>query len=265
MEDNELIVSRIRDLAFQADKYSIVTHTSFLSLSQQNVFYELLKKEGNPLAKKIYGVSFFLYGGKEDSDRKIIFFIPDYVKEEDLKEEIDNGSYISLLYVSPKNVKFSDKVTHRDYLGALMHLGIERSMYGDIYTDGTYGYVFIMDSLADVVKDELLRIKHTVVDAVIQKPKECAFKQQYKEKKVFLSALRIDSLIAEVFNLSRRSAQTLIASECVFVNGKLEKNNAYRIKGPVRVSIKGEGKFLFDGKSVLTKKDRYALTVMIYC
>lgn len=74
-----------------------------------------------------------------------------------------NGS-ITLLHLSPKSVKFSDRLTHRDYLGALMNLGFDRSMFGDILTDGTEGYIYVQRSVAKLVKQELGKVSHTTID-----------------------------------------------------------------------------------------------------
>jgi RNA-binding protein YlmH len=81
-----------------------------------------------------------------------------------------------------------------------------------------------------MVKEELIKIKHTSVETEILKPKDCPFKPKFEEKNVNVSACRLDCVLAEVFHLSRRDSQVLIASESIFINGMSMMNNAYNLK-----------------------------------
>lgn len=264
MEDIDILRNRVHELSFKAvDGY--ITHTSFLSLSEQSYFYSILKEERIPLSiKKYNNVSYLLYGGHIEDDRKILFFLPDYVIEEDFLKELDEGELISCLYIKPKNIKFSDKLTHRDYLGVLMHLGFKREMFGDILTDGTTGYVFTFKSIANEIKENLTKIKHTFVSCEIIKPSECKFTPQFLEKRETISSLRIDCIISNVFNLSRRESQELISKENVFVNGMTMMNNSYLLKENDRVSIRGYGKFIFLSKIGTSRKNKDVIKVKIY-
>lgn len=265
MEEKDILKSRIKELSMRANNDSYMTCTSFLSMSEQSLFFSILKEEGIDYhAKKYYGVSYFLYGGIEESDRKILCFLPYYMKEEEAKEKLDEGEFFSCLYVTPKNEKFADCLTHRDYLGALMHLGIKREMIGDILTDSLNAYIFLSNNIVDVVKAELIKIKHTSVVSTIKKPRECLFAMRFEEVKINVSSLRLDCILAEVYPMSRRDSQVLIASENVFVNGMTCKSNSYMLKENDRVSIKGKGKFIFLCSLNRTKKDRLFVKIKKY-
>lgn len=265
MEEIDILRGRIHDLSQRASKDSYLTHTEFLSLSEQALFYKILKEEHVSLLEKKYaGVSYFLFGGHEDDDRKIIFFLPYYQKEEEIKNQIMDGEIISVIHIYPKNIKFADVLTHRDYLGALMHLGINRNQFGDILTDGTNGYIFIMSSFASLIKEELIKVKHTSVNVEVIKPKDCPFKMRFSLENINVASLRLDCIIAEVFHLSRRDSQILIASESVFINGMTCMDNSHNLNENDRVSIKGKGKFIYIGQQGLTRKGRLFIKIKRY-
>lgn len=266
MEEIDILKGRIRDLSSRAASSSYLTHTDFLSLSEQALFFQILKEEHvSHLNGKYGGVNYLLYGGHEDHDRKLIYFLPYYLSKEELLAKEGEGETFSLLHVYPSNRHFADVLTHRDYLGALMHLGFKREMFGDILTDGMDGYIFVLNQVIPMVKEELIKIKHTSVETEILKPKDCPFKPKFEEKNVNVSACRLDCVLAEVFHLSRRDSQVLIASESIFINGMSMMNNAYNLKENDRVSIKGHGKFIYLGQSKVTKKGRLFVKVKVYC
>lgn len=264
MDDKDLLLARVRELSYLASSNGYLTHTAFLSLSEQNVFFSFLRESHiDPNQGEYQGSRFLLYGGTEEADRKMLFFLPYYLSDEAFFSQ-ESDQIISCLKIVPKNEKFADRLTHRHYLGALMKLGYERDMYGDILTDGTTGYVFLSSSIASYVKDEIIKVRHTVVDGTLIPCRECQFRAQFRELTLHLASERIDCVIAEVFHLSRRSSQELIGKECVFVDGMTMMDNSYHLKSKSRVSIRGYGKFIYLGNPSLTKKGRYVAKANLY-
>jgi RNA-binding protein YlmH len=264
MEENEVLKARINELSQRTLDQSVLCHTPFLSLSEQNVFFQMVPHYGSLPEKTYSGVPYVLFGGSEESDRKVLFFLPDYETEEELLTEERKGNLLTCLRISPKNVRFSDTLTHRDILGALMSLGYDRSYFGDILTDGTTSYVFLLSSIAEDIRSSLTSIRHTTVESETLAPSACPFHPQFLELSVTASSPRVDTLIKEVFHLSRRSAQELIGSENVFVDGLTAKNNALSLRDGQRVSVKGQGKFIFVGKARATRRGRFAYSVKLY-
>lgn len=266
MENKEVISARAKELAYRASSQGYLSHTEFLSLSEQNEFFSFLKEQHvSPERGVFLDARFYLYGGHEESDRKMIFFLPYYLEADEFFSLQAEGETISCIHIYPKNEKFADFLTHRDYLGALMKLGYDRNRFGDILTDGLNGYLFLDKKLAPFVKEELVKIKHTTVECEEIKPSECPFWQKFLEETIHIPSERVDCIIGEVFHLSRRGAQELISKECVFVNGITMKNNSYLLKENSRVSIRGYGKFIYVGNPHVTKKGRLCAEVKIYC
>lgn len=265
MDAKAILKSRMFELSQRARDNGYLTHTSFLTLSEQNLFYQILKEERiDKLTHALNGSRYIFYGGKEDNDRNILFFLPYYMDEEEFCDEMRMDNIITCLMIEPKNINFSDKLTHRDYLGSLMQLGYERDVFGDILTDGSIGCVFLLKKVAEEIEKNLIKIKHTSVKVKEIKTSECPLKQEFEQKEIIVSSTRIDSIIGETFNLSRASAQDLIDSECVYVNGATIKSNSFILKDGNRVSIKGKGKFIFDKVERETRKERLVVSIRLY-
>ena len=266
MEKEGYLRSQILEKARKVSLIDTLLYTKFLTLSEQNDFFKVLKNEGiSSLENSIYGTPYFLYGGYEDSDRKLIFFLPSYLTNNELIDDINNnGNIITCLKIEPKNIKFSDSFTHRDILGALMNLGYAREEFGDILTDGTICYLFLLKEISTEIVSSLTKIKRT--DVVIKeiKPSECLYRPKYEIKSINISSNRLDTIIAEAFNLARGKAQELIEKECVFINGETKTNNSISLKNDSRVSIKGKGKFIFLEEINQTRKGRIVAKIKKY-
>ena len=121
-QDNEKEIqqlkNRFHDLADKAYQQGIFTFTGFLGLSEQDIFWR------EEAALKYAG--FCMSGGCEGSDRVVVRF----GNAEELGYEIPFP--IVCIHIEPLTVKFAEQLSHRDFLGALMNLGIERSTLGDI-------------------------------------------------------------------------------------------------------------------------------------
>jgi RNA-binding protein YlmH len=266
MENNKLLLGRIKDLARRADENNYVTHTDFLSLSELSEVRDMCAREGLITGEgQIDGVRYCIYGGIEDPDRSVICFLPSYIeRQEFLVQERAEGSVVSCILIEPANRRFADELSHRDFLGALMNMGIERNRIGDIRTNQTVGYVFVMSEVADLICDELCRIKHTTVKCKRVPADECDIIPEFQEMEGTVSSERIDAVLAFVFRLSRGKAQDLIESESVFVDGRTITSPGTVLKEGQRVSVRGHGKFEYLGESKTTRKGRLSVKIRKY-
>lgn len=250
MEKDEQFKKRILELGRIAYHRGIVTFSDFLDLNEQNMVHSLsMKNEG-------FRMKFF--GGYDMSERQMIAFLSDALS-------YDWNYPIRCLHIQPKSLKFSDKLTHRDYLGALLNLGVLRSKIGDILVnEDNSAYVFCEDRIADFFLQELCRIKHTVVTVteVFQIEQHISHKEELVTGTV--ASVRLDSVIALAFGHSRSGMISFIESGKVFVNGKLITSNGYTLKTNDIISVRGKGKFRFGGVQTTTKKGRNVVEVYRY-
>ncbi len=266
MEEQDYLTGRIRDLSQKTYQNDYLTHTEFLTASELSLFYELLRKMGVPEgSREVNHVPFAVYGGREDADRNAVCFLPSYMDPETFAEtERQAGEVIALLHAVPVNRKFADVLTHRDYLGALMNLGIERDKIGDILCGEEEACIFVMADMAPVIERELVRIKHTSVQCRTGVPAECTLEPKYEEISGSVASERLDAVLAMVYHLSRGAAQELIDGENVFVDGKTALSAAGELKENARVSVRGHGKFIYEGAGTVTRKGRMFVKVRLY-
>lgn len=171
---------------------------------------------------------------------------------------------ISVLKIRPLQKKFSETLSHRDYLGAILNLGLERSKIGDIVVQDDFAILFVHQSLESFVQDELKRIRHTSVITEVENFQDFSYSPKIEEKKGTVSSLRLDSLLALAFSSSRTKLVAYIENGKVFVNGKLITSNGYQIKDSDIISVRGLGRFQYKGMVSQTKKRRYFVTIHLY-
>lgn len=229
---------RFEDLAEKSYRYNQYTFTSFLTESELSEFFEI----------KVLPSDYTISGGRDDADRVMIRFgnPEEFGYEENFP--------ISCLKVSPVSKKFADDLSHRDFLGAIMNLGINRSEIGDIVVDDKAAYVFCTDKMADYLCGAIECVKHTTV--TVRKtddiPESLSVKLAPGEVQV--ASERIDGVISKICHVSRGNCVELFSTKKIFVNGKCMENNSYLLKEGDKVSVRGFGKFRFTGISGTTRK-----------
>lgn len=154
MDEQELCKKRLIDLSKQADRKGIVTFSTFLNLNEQNI-YHTIQKELYTQVK--------LSGGYDGAERQMIAFIPDALCYE---WEFP----IICIEARPQYPKFAEKLTHRDVLGALMHLGIDRGKIGDIICQSDVYYIFCDEMIHSFIMENLRQIRHTTMKLSVVVP-----------------------------------------------------------------------------------------------
>ncbi|MCD8217132.1 MAG: YlmH/Sll1252 family protein [Clostridiales bacterium] len=250
MQEEQALKRRILDLANRCYQSNVYTFSGFLNQGDQALFYEM--------EREVSFVPWTLFGGGEDCERRILRF----GSEEMLGYEEEFP--ISCLVVQPLMQKFADNLTHRDFLGALMNLGIERDVLGDIIVKDNVGYVFCEDAMAAFLQEHLDKVKHTSVLCEITKECPAAARPVFSEEELVVSAERCDAVAAKVYNLSRSQSIRLFQAKKVFVNGRQFENNSGALKPGDAVSVRGFGKFIFDGCLNETKKGRIRVKIRRY-
>ncbi len=246
----ELLQKRFLELATTAYYRKICMYTDFLNLNEQNVFF-------TKVVPMIPQIKYSSWGGYDNAERTIFCFSSD-----DTFLEPDYP--LHTIKIAPINSKFSDTLTHRDYLGALLHLGIERNKIGDIIICDNIAYVFLHAHIKDFVLQELKKVKHTYITSEEITDVHFSIEPTLKEITGFVSSVRLDAVLAVAFKESRTKLAAYIRSKKVFINSKLIENNSYMLKDGDVISVRGMGKFIFSGTIKQSKKGRYCITVQKY-
>lgn len=265
MDEHELLKRRILELAERSLERGYPTHTAFIPLSEQNVLKEL-EAEGraNLQDSRVASAHFFAYGGVAESESKVYFFLPDFLDKENELEMEKAGATILCLHIEGKKAAFAEELSHRDYLGSLMNLGYERDQFGDILVQEKEAYVYLFKNIAEDVVKSLIRIRQTSVKCSLLAPQDCPFSIQKEEKTINIASPRLDAVIAEVFALSRLEAQRLVESGAVRLGAKVVENNAVFLRGGELLSVRGKGKFLYEGEEKTSRKGRLFAKILLY-
>ena len=250
MNADALTEGRLSELCKKSFECDIFTFTDFLSLSEQSMLKSVMK--GYPKGHLT------LFGGAEGCERVMARFgDPQTLGWEEIFP-------IVALRISPKSQKFAETLTHRDFLGALMSLGLRREMLGDIVIFENEGYLFAEEKMAEHITSSLTEVRRTAVKvAVVDSiPEGELFRTQ--SMTVQVQSERLDAVIAKVFQLSREEAQSLFPKELVFANGVLIESTSYTPKAGDKISVRGKGRFIYDGAASLSKKGKINLKIEKY-
>lgn len=258
-EKEELIIKkRLLESAQLAYQKEIVVYTDFLGLAEQNLFYTS--------AKEFPAVSYSCYGGTPDAERFCIAF--DGREPVSALRQIEpEEPYlfpIVCISITPSSLKYGEALSHRDYLGALLHLGITRAKIGDIYIKEKQAYVFCTEAIADFICKELCNVKHTLVHCEITVPDEQELKPELKEITGTVASLRLDAFLSVAFQTSRSSLTALIDGGKTFVNGRLTTKAGQNLSEGDIVSVRGKGRFLVAEIKNTTKKGRIVVIINKY-
>lgn len=172
---------------------------------------------------------------------------------------------IACLRIEPKNPRFAEELTHRDVLGSLMSLGIERRKLGDILMKGQDAYVFCHDSVREFLTDELRKIRHTDVSVSEALGEGLDLSPTLEHCSGVISSNRLDAVVAQMCHLSRSQSSDLIRKGLVFVNSQVTMDSSYGCKPGEILSVRGHGRFRFLQAEDETRKGRVKLEYERYC
>ena len=250
MNKEELLLQkRLAELSRIAYTREIVTFSEFLNLNELNILHTT--------PKDMLLSHYKTYGGYGLSERQMAAFLPDALY-------YDYQYPIQIIEISPVNRKFAEELSHRDYLGAVMNLGIERCKLGDILIEDGKAILFAKEELAGYIMEHLTRIRHTTVRTSILPAFEDSYEPRYEELKGTVASVRLDTVLSLAYPLSRSKVTGLIEGARVFVNGKLVTSNGYRLKEGDILSVRKMGRIGYNGILSETKKGRYMVSIRKY-
>lgn len=247
---DEIFEKRLLDLCNQAYGQGRYTFSNFLDLYEQSIVTSLMKKE-----KCVF---FSLSGGYEGAQRRMVRFgSPDELG-------YDQEFPFVLLHIRPLSGKFAEKLSHRDYLGSLMNLGIERNLIGDIIVMDKEAYVFVKDTIGPFLMQEWTKVRHTLIDIKETPIMEFLYTPKFEEVKGFCASFRLDVMVAFLCKTSRKESVDLIKAQKVFVNSCLVESNSYVLKEGDILTVRGYGKAVFSEIGGQSKKGRFMVSMKKY-
>lgn len=250
MDNESLLKNKIMDAANRSFRQNIYTYTNFLDINEQSVFAQM--------KNALNFAAFKTYGGNDACERQMVQF--GSYETLGYEEEFP----IALIKISPLIEKYAESLSHRDYLGALMNLGIKREMLGDINIKGKDAYVYCVSHIADFIIDNLSTVKHTHIQCTKTDINDIECSPELEDIEVLSASERIDAAVASLTKLSRSQAVELFRARKIFINSRQMENNSYQLKANDILVIRGTGKFIYQGCGRETKKGRIYLSFKKY-
>ena len=241
-KEDKILLAAVQDKIDQCLEYYIPSHTAFLDARQ----IQLVEN----YCRKIKELRYTFDGGFEEAERKVCLFLPD-------EEPMDTP--IGALNIQKKGPK---PLTHRDYLGSILGLGIKREQIGDIIVKPDGADIVIMKDLTDFFVLNYDKVGSTsVVTKGISTKELVPVEGHMEEVRLTVSSMRVDNLVAGAFGLSRGNAAEAIQGGIVYVNGVQTTKTDKNLSLGDKLVLRGKGKIIlhcFVGK---TRKDKIVILI----
>ncbi len=255
-DEQRVILSHIYDLMTRCADRNIVTSSNFLSEA------EVASVEG--FCRGAGCESYTFFGGYDGAERKCAVFLPEYYTEDDITEA---PSLAEITYIKASVDKFnasSADFSHRDVLGSLMGLGIERDFIGDIIAEGGIAVFTVKSKLAPFISENLTKISRYPVNIEQYESYEMAPKQDYVSDSDTVASMRLDAVISGIFSISRGTASDAISGGLVSVNGISTVKPDRTVNEGDKITLRGKGKAVIDSVGGFSKKGRIRFSYRKY-
>ena len=251
--EDKLLISKMLDKIELSKSKNKIENTDFLDMYQKHLLEKILKQE------KVE--NYIISGGAEDTERNIIIFYPEKLKT---VAEINYKKILPIVCIRinlPKEMY--GKYSHRDYLGALMKLGIKREKVGDIFVFEDGADILILDEISKFLLNNitgLTRFSKSNIEIVsIEDIREKKIEKE--ELKIIVPSMRLDAVISELLRTSRGKAEEIINEQRVFVNFENIDKLTKQIKEKDLITVRGKGRFEITKIEGTTRNDRIKLIV----
>ena len=262
MNADELLIARLEDKIRQAADNYMMTAGDFLDMHQRKVAEDYCKSRKLP-------VRYAFYGGYEDAERCMPVFLPDYIEraEDGVPDEITE--LVRAIRVTvPKGGRV---LTHRDYLGSLLALGLDREVTGDILVrqpdekNGGGADIIVETGVAEFIEMNYDRAGRANLSVEVLPIGELDMgTQNIVQKHDTVASLRLDNIVSSAFALSRAKAAEAIRRGIVSVNSVEAMKVDQEIGEGDRIVVRGKGKAVLTEAGGRSRKDRIIVTFNIY-
>ena len=250
--EKDILISHALDLARRCREDYVVTNTPFLDLSERAALDSALRG---------CGAKYVFFGGYAEAERTVCVFLPDYAGEGD----VTSGDDCPIKVLRCKCRAGSPALSHRDYLGSLMALGVKREKTGDIIVYSGGADILILGEIEKFLISEYKSAGRVNFETECVPVTELRIPDVKTETfRGTVASTRLDNLISEAFSLSRDAAAEAIEGGLVFVDGaKIIKTDA-RVAEGAKLVLRGKGKVIFREIAGETRRGRISVTLERY-
>lgn len=247
--EDKVLLAKVWDKINAGLRKNIMASTCFLTLRELD------------MTRYLFGdmEGLFAFGGYPDAERQMLVYLPEYLDESALMEEVSPVVCLRATFYE------GDSPSHRDFLGALMGAGIARETVGDICVSKGSCDFFVTDEIAPYILQNFTGAGRTKLhlEAIslsqVQIPE-----QETKQIKDTLASLRLDSVIATGFRIGRSLAAQYVSAGKAAINGLPCEKPDKAVEEGAKISVRGLGKIKLTNVNGHTKKGRISVVIDRY-
>ena len=251
-QEERLVLAKVLDKINFTENRNKLEYTDFLNLYEQELITKFLNK--------IHYTNYYFYGGFENAERKIAIFYPERFTKEMIEKNYNK--MISIIRIKLPN-DLIGKYDHREYLGAVMKIGIVREKIGDIMCNQNGADIIIREDAKKFIFQNIGSLtrfeKSEITEEPIENLKEVNVPKE--EIDITVTSLRLDNFVGELARCSRNKATEIIDQERVLVNYQIETKVSKQIKEGDTITIRGKGRFIIKQLKGNTRKGRFIVLV----
>lgn len=254
-QEERLLLAKILDKIEFSKLRNKIESTNFLNLYEQDVVDKFLKR--------IKFENYYFFGGVPEAERKILIIYPEKLTK---KMAEKNHSKIITIIKIKLPINMEEEYDHRSYLGAIMKMGVEREMVGDISVRNKSADIIIKNEIENFLMQNLGTLTRFSVAEITKENIEKLQKIEVQKQEIteIVASLRLDNIVASLARTSRNKAIEILEQERVFLNFKNETKASKQVKVGDIITIRGKGRFEFREISGNTRKGRFVIKIDKY-
>ena len=241
--ERDIIISRVKDMLYRVEMDAVPSFLGFLRPEEASVALVASNRKG------------FLYGGFDNAERVILCIYPEWMDVQDIEFPITAVTF---------KYRGSDNLAHKDFLGALMAIGIKRETVGDILIGEGMAVVFLLNDIVRYVLTQIETIGRVGVTLIEGAPDLLPTAQQRVSATYTVASLRLDCVVAALCNLSRTGAEEVLKDSRVMVNSVIVEKGTKTLNTGDRLTVRGYGRFDILSTDGVTRKGRTVITIAKY-
>lgn len=244
-EEERLIIAKLNDLIYKSNCQMRDVGSDFFNLHQKSIVKKHLSTSGE---------KWRFFGGYDEAERNIVIIG---------EGQRNDSTQIGAVRVTKK--KGSDKLTHRDYLGSILALGIRREKIGDILVTADGADIICKHEMIQFVISNLTRIgraevKTEKMDLQLLEMSKSNGTQLFDT----VASMRFDNVVSSMFRIGRKEAALSIERGLAFINDMGCEKVDKEIKKGDKITLRGRGKGYLEDVGGLSKKNRIKIHMTVY-
>ena len=254
-QEDKICLSQVLDKIEFSKTREKIEHTDFLDMYQISLVENFLRK--------IKFENYKLYGGYEESERKILIIYPEKYNETMIEKNYNKMLQVIRIQLPEEEY---GKYSHRNYLGGIVKLGLKREKVGDILVSNDGADILVVSDFAEILKQELPQLTRFEKSNITIEELSKLRKKEVKieELKIIVPSMRLDNIVSDLAKTSRSKAAQIIEQERVFINGQNETKLSKQVKLNDIITIRGKGRFVVKEITGTTRSGRNVILIEKY-